>query len=253
VTNKYLCRSVLSAWRDIAQDQEITASYLDSVVVPYAERHAEIREKFLFSCVCPACSAPNAIRAASDRALRQYQALKDRWTPRRAECAEGDDESQEVDEDDLSDYFVWASDMRRAQADLVAAAKILRAEHKWDELGEVYDAAFHLSCISGNGTGAKAAAKKAREHYAILMGRKAAGKWWDEWTTSVEGHRLWNVLAKQTEADEVSGGKRMAAALVCPPVLCDCAQRELTLKLSQSDEWDEQAEAQAWKCNRKRS
>jgi hypothetical protein len=201
--------TVQSAWRDIAKDEEITASYLDSLVIPHAERHAEIREKFFFSCLCPACSAPNHERAASDRALRQYQALKARWTPRRGE---GDDESQEVDEDDLSDYLVWASDMRRARADLAAAAKILEEEQKWDELGEVYDAAFHLSCISGKGPDARAAAKKAREHYAISIGPKEAGRVWDQWTTKVEEHKLWNVLAKQTEVDEVSRTTRIAAA-----------------------------------------
>ncbi|KAI0050099.1 SET domain-containing protein [Auriscalpium vulgare] len=60
----------LRAQRPIAAGEEVSFSYL-STDMPYGARHAYLRDKYFFTCVCAVCRLPPAARAQDDSARKQ--------------------------------------------------------------------------------------------------------------------------------------------------------------------------------------
>lgn len=175
---------VLSAWRDIAPDSEITVSYFDPtfdwLVVPHGERQAELRTRYSFICLCEACVQPGETRAASDAPLGHYRTLRRLWT-------DDDDKTHASDR-----YLGWATDLPVALADLATARQILEEQQKWEEIGVVLDATFHVYCVGGKASLARRTAREAMAQDSIEMGPDTAMMIWNEWTRKTRHHGLWN-------------------------------------------------------------
>jgi hypothetical protein len=175
---------VLSAWRDTPEGCEITALYFDPtydwLVALHGERDAELRTRFSFSCLCEGCTQPAETRAASGRALGHYRALKEIWID-----DEGDENHPSVK------YLRWAANQPVALADLAAAKQILEEQQKWEEIGVVIDATFHVNCVGGKASVARRTAREAMAQDSIGMGPEAM-RCWDGWTHKTRHHGLWN-------------------------------------------------------------
>jgi hypothetical protein len=175
---------VLSAWSDIAPDSEITVSYFDPtfdwLVGPHGERQAELRKRYSFICLCEACVQPGETRAASDAPLGHYRTLRRLWTD--------DDDKTHASDRDLG----WATDLPVALADLATARQILEEQQKWEEIGVVLDATFHVYCVGGKASLARRTAREAMAQDSIEMGPDTAMRIWNEWTRKTRHHGLWN-------------------------------------------------------------
>lgn len=135
----------------IPAGDEITCSYID-VTYPSAKRLAQLQSEFRFTCLCTACAKSQARIRASDMALSEFQKIRYRWHNTEAE--------------------IYASDRKTALLDIQRAIDILLAEAKVDTLAEAYIERFHVGAAWGMRKEAVEAARRARKHLRVTMGRK---------------------------------------------------------------------------------
>lgn len=74
--NDKLCRIMVHALRDIAEDEEITTNYIGREHTRQ-ERQTQLKEIYKFECSCQLCSLPSVLSEAADRKVLRARKLWD--------------------------------------------------------------------------------------------------------------------------------------------------------------------------------
>ena len=136
-----LCRwepdeSELKAILPIQANEEVTACYLDDHAQLYAERQAFLLANWGFTCNCRQCFTSKSKREASNKQLKRYQVIRERYI--------GDDNAENWEI--LGFQECWAR--------IEEGIRLLTREERYNEVADCWESLFHLAV--GYGEHAKA-------------------------------------------------------------------------------------------------
>lgn len=154
--NDNLKQLTVHALRDIAEDEEITISYLDTHK-HYLARTVQLLKDFGFICYCSLCSLPSADRQASDERCNEIQEIR-------------------------TSLFDWETSFTPLQA-LDAAYRLLKLLGSEGVTGkhtrEAICFAFEMALLVGDDEKAKGFASQAAESIKMIEGADSpAAKEW---------------------------------------------------------------------------
>jgi hypothetical protein len=146
--NENIGRLTIHALRDIEEGQEITISYLGSMM-EYAERQRSLKRSFFFDCRCELCSIPVARRKESDVRLKKIQLI---------------DDALGYLNDAMSDY--------KGGLHLVHTIfRLFKEEGQWDaSVPRAYYDAFQIAIANGDETRARIFAERAYAARVVVEG-----------------------------------------------------------------------------------
>ena len=128
----------------------------DLSLEPLRLRQERLREKFKFTCTCPACTLPLDAQAQSDRWLQLFQYRAKKWAAK---------ESLSFARDHRADAIAWLTQM----------VEIIDHEERWAFLEPVLADLFEIYVWWGQEAKAKATAQRLKNVWEVLLPEAVAG------------------------------------------------------------------------------